>query len=160
QRGGMPARHALVWGLLALLVVALWLYPQPWLPLLALPLILMAAFLVRGADLVSTISLLLYAAWLDVNASREYPLVSLLFGLVLCIGVSRLATNTVYSALRWAWSAQQQADQLLDEARARQAELASALKSLELATYQLEMANQKLYVARRQTLQAQRTKEQ
>jgi signal transduction histidine kinase/CheY-like chemotaxis protein len=66
----------------------------------------------------------------------------------------------LHSALRSAWDAQGAADRLLAEARDRQAELAGTLKSLELATYQLETANHKLFVARRLTEEARRAKEQ
>ena len=154
------ARLVFVVGMAALYAAALWIYPQSWLPFLMLPLIFIAAILARGMDLAIAVCLAVYTSWLGADTGREYAIVVLIFGLVLTIGIARLAMNTLYNALNWAWETQQEADALLAQSRDRQAELSSALKSLELASYQLETANQKLFVARRQTQEAQRAKEQ
>lgn len=160
QRLCIVARQLFVWGLTAVLAAALWTYPQPWVPFLILPLVFLAALFVRGTDLVIAICLMIYTIWLGADTQREYSIGVLLFAVTFSISVTWVGLKTLYDALRWAWEGQLYSDGLLAQSRDQQAELASVLKSLELATYQLETANQKLFVARRQTQEAQRAKEQ
>ena len=160
QRLSIVARQLFVWGMAAVLAAALWVYPQPWLPFLILPLIFLAALLARGTDLLITLGLLVYTIWLGAQTQREYPAGVLIFAVTFCTSATWMGLKLLHDALRWAWEGQLYSDELLVQSRDQQAELASVLKSLELATYQLETANQKLFVARRQTQEAQRAKEQ
>jgi signal transduction histidine kinase/CheY-like chemotaxis protein len=160
QRLSIVARQLFVWGMAAVLAAALWAYPQPWLPFLILPLIFLAALLARGTDLLITLCLLIYTIWLGADTQRGYPVGVLIFAVTFCTSTTWVGLKLLHDALRWAWEGQLYSDGLLVQSRDQQAELASLLKSLELATYQLETANQKLFVARRQTQEAQRAKEQ
>jgi signal transduction histidine kinase/CheY-like chemotaxis protein len=147
-------------GLAVVLAVALWDYPQPWIPFLVLPLVILATILARGVDLLAALALVAYSLWLNASAYREYPSTIFVLSVLFCLGITWVAAGILRSTLREAWEDQAYASGMLSQSRDQQAQLASVLKSLELATYQLEMANQKLFVARRQTQEAQRAKEQ
>jgi signal transduction histidine kinase len=69
-----------------------------------------------------------------------------------------LATGALLLALAWAWTSYERAERLMEEARARQAELARLSKSLNETCYQLELANHELERARRAAETAQRVK--
>ncbi len=154
------ARHLLVWGGLAGLLAAMALFPEPWLPFFGLLLTLAGAVLVPAGDVAAAGVTGLAAVALIYAGLRSYPLRDLLLALALGAVLARLVVRTLYTALQWAWSMQERADQLLETARGRQAELNRTLKSLELA-YELQRSTQQeLVVARRRAEEARRLKEQ
>ncbi len=154
------ARHLLVWGLLAGLGAAMAFFAEPWLPFFGLLLTLAGAVLVPGGDVAAAVITGAAAAALTYTGTRSYPLRDLLLALALGAVLARLVVRTLYTALQWAWSMQERADQLLETARGRQAELNRTLKSLELA-YELQRSTQQeLVAARRRAEEARRLKEQ
>lgn len=164
-RGLVPARpavarHLLVWGLTAALLAAMGLFFDPWLPFLGLLLTFIGAMLVSGGEIFTAGTVATAALWLTRSGLRLYPMIDLLVGLVLSVALAWLVVRTLYTALQWAWSMQQQADQLLDQVRDRQAELGRVLKSSELANSLLRRTQHELIAARRQADQARRLKEQ
>ena len=154
------ARYLLANGATAFVLIAMWVFPEPWAPFIGLGLVVINATLVTGGELATTCAIGLFSVWLADSGLRPYPVTGLLVALALTVVLARLAVSTLYTALGWAWDMQQRANELLGESQDRQASLSSTLKSLELATYQLERANHSLFIARRQADEARRMKEQ
>ncbi|MCL5996660.1 MAG: ATP-binding protein [Chloroflexi bacterium] len=154
------ARHLLAWGVNGLLLTALGISSEPWLPMIGLPIIVINTALVTGGGLVSAVVIGALTWWLARDNTRTYPMV-LIAGLYALTAFIAMAVVAVFGrTLRLAWETEAQTDQMLIEARERQGNLASVLKSLELTTSLLEQANRKLYLAHRQAEEAQRLKEQ
>ena len=160
--GSQPrvARHMLLWGLLAALLGAMRLLPNPWLPFIGSLLAFGSAMLVPGSELAAPAATLAVAVVLARVGVRAYPLPELVVALGLGAALAKVLGNTLYTALHWAWATQQQADRLLEETRDRRAELSRTLKSLELA-YELQRRTQDdLIAARLRAEEARRMKEQ
>ena len=155
------ARHILVWGATALLVIAIWTIDSPWLPFLGLLVTFANAFLVWSSGWLAASAAGLLTVWLSsTEPSRAYAVPTILITLLIGVSLSWLVINTLYTALQWARTMQRRADELLEEAQNNQAELKRTLKSLELATYLVERSNQELEIARAHTEEARRMKEQ
>jgi signal transduction histidine kinase/CheY-like chemotaxis protein len=154
------ARHLLIWGLSVGLLLALWLFAEPWLPFLSLLLILVSAMLVSGSELMTAAAVAVMMTWLKYSGTRSYPLPDLFVVLVLGVVITRLVVRTLYTALQWMQSTQQQADRLLDEVRDHRAELSRLLKSSDLANAFLRRTQHELIQARKQADKARRMKEQ
>ncbi|MCD6289296.1 MAG: response regulator [Anaerolineae bacterium] len=154
------ARHLLLWGCTAGILGGMWWFPAPWVPFLGLILPFVGAMIVPGGAMIAPSAVALLATWLTVRGVRPYPLPELWTGLVLGAALSWQTMRTLYTALEWAWTMQQRADQLLGLARDRQAELSRALKSLDLANSLLRRTQHELITARKQAEEARRMKEQ
>lgn len=153
------ARYAFVTAMHLTLLVAMLLEPNPWLPFVSLPLTLVSALLVSHSSFVVAPLAPLFAIALTTIGYADYPLLPLAGLAAFNLAITRTALATFYMALFWYRSMQQRADALLEETRDRRAELASALKSLEVS-YQTQgrMQGQLIY-ARRQAQEARRMKE-
>ena len=138
------ARHLLVWGPTLLLLVAIDLFPQPWLPFLALLPIFVNAVLISGSELVTAGVVVALATWLGWSEERLYPLFGLILTLAAGVAVTWLMTNTLYTTLHWTQTMKQRADRLLAEVRTHRAELSRALKSSELANSLLRRTQREL----------------
>ena len=154
------ACHILVWGSGFVLSVSMAVIPDVWLPVLSLPLVLVAATLVTGSEWIVAAANATLVYWLTANGYRNYELPMLLGALALTLGCTVIAVRALRNTLIAAWEMEQRTDALLIEARERQGAQASTLKSLELATYLLEQANHRSFIAERQAEEAQRMKEQ
>lgn len=155
------ARHTLVWGITALLPLAIWLIDAAWLPFLGLLVTFANAFLVRNSSWLTAVTVgTLIIRLNQIDPSRDYAAPAIMIALLIGAGLSWLVTNTLFTALQWARVMQRRADELLEEAQKNQAELKRTLKSLELANYQIERSNQELEIARAHAEEARRMKEQ
>jgi len=154
------ARHLLTWGLTTGLVAAMGMFSDPWLPFLGLLLTFVGAVLLLGGELATAGVIAVAAMWLTHSGARAYPLPGLLISLMLGVASTWLATRTLYTALQWAWNAQQRANRLLEETRDRRAELSRTVKSLDLANALLRRTQNELVWARKQADEARRMKEQ
>ena len=154
------ARRLLVWGLITVLLGMMWMLSDPLVPFLGMPVIFVSALLASGGGFAAFVLIAVLSVWLNYSGARVYPLLHLLGLLGLSTGVAWLAVRTLYTALEWAWTMQQRADQLLQLARERQAELAGALKSIDNANTILRRTQRELIVARKQAEEARRMKEQ
>ena len=153
------ARFILVGGLTAGQMVALYLFPDPWLPFISIPLILVGALLVPFSYAVIAAAVGLQSYLYYVQGVRHYPYVGVSIALTTAAFLSVLIVRTFYTALDWAWNSQQRAEKLLEISRDRQGELNQTLKSLELA-YSLQQRTQRqLYFARKQAEEARLLKE-
>jgi signal transduction histidine kinase/CheY-like chemotaxis protein len=148
------ARHLLVWGPTAGLLAAMWCFAAPWLPFLGLLLIGFGAMLTPAATLAIAGTVAGAAAWLTHDGTRAYPLLTLFAVLTSGAAAAWLTARTLYTALEWAWTMQQRADQLLDKVRDRQAELNRMVKSLDLAYALQKRTQRELILARQQAEQA------
>ncbi|MCL5995848.1 MAG: hybrid sensor histidine kinase/response regulator [Chloroflexi bacterium] len=154
------ARRVLTWGMTVILVVAIWLFPDSWLPFLGLLVIFMSALLAPGSEIVTAAAIAGVTIWLANSEAREYQTLAICASLGVGLVLAWLSTDTLYTVLQWALRMQQQTDKLLVETQNQQAELKRTLKSLELATYLLERSNRELEIARRHADEARRMKEQ
>jgi signal transduction histidine kinase/CheY-like chemotaxis protein len=154
------ARHLLVWGLTAMLLAAMALLSEPWLPFLGPLLTFVAAMLVSGGGFWTASAVAALTLWLTVGGARAYPLFGLFTALILGVAAAWLVVRTLYTALGWAWTMQQRADRLLEMARDRQGELSNALKSLDMANAILRRTQRELIAARKQADEARLMKEQ
>ncbi|MCL6429969.1 MAG: response regulator [Anaerolineae bacterium] len=154
------ARHLLVWGVLAVLLIALWATPEPWVPFLGVMLAFGSAILLPDSEWIVAGVTGAAAAWLGWHGLRSYPLRDLTLVLLLGAALARLLVRSLYTPLQWAWSMQRRADQLLEVARSRQAELNSTLRSLELAYALQRRMQDELVAARQRAEDARRMKEQ
>ena len=154
------ARHLLVWSLTAGLLLAMIFSPEPWLPFVGLMLAFPSALLVSGGGFVTMGAIVALAAWLTWDGRRAYPLPHLLAMLLVGAVLAWLITRTLYTALEWAWTMQQQATRLLEIARDRQGELNRTLRSLDLTNYILRRTQRELVFARQQAEEARLMKEQ
>ena len=154
------ARHLLVWGPTMVLLVAIDVFPEPWLPFLALLPIFVNAMLIPGSELVTAGVVIALVAWLGWSSERVYPLPGLSLALSAGVAVTWLMVNTLYTTLYWTQSMNRRADRLLAEVRSHRAELSRALKSSEIANSLLRRTQRELINARKQAEQARRMKEQ
>jgi len=155
------ARHTLVWSTTALLLAAIVLIDAPWLPFVGILITFANALLIRSSGWLAAGAAGALVVYLNqTEPSRDYAAPAILIALLLGAGLSWLVTNTLFTALQWARTMQRRADELLEEAQNNQAELKRTLKSLELATYQVERSNQELEIAKAHAEEARRMKEQ
>jgi signal transduction histidine kinase/DNA-binding response OmpR family regulator len=154
------ARHLLVWGLVAVMLAAMWTFTIPWLPFAGLTLVFVSAMLVAGSEFVTMGAVAALATWLTYSGARAYPLPGLLVALASGMIMAWLVVRTLYTALGWAWTMQQRADHLLELARDRQGELSNALKSVDSANAILRRTQRELIAARKQAEEARLMKEQ
>lgn len=159
DRSLLLARHMFVWGCIIWSLAAIWVLPVPWIPLLSLLGSLIYSVLVPGAELVSTIFVLIFIFILGQTGQRSYlfPELFLLF----CMGlfITYVLRRTFLAALEWAWSSQQRAEQLLQETREHRAAVSRVLKSLEISYAIQRKIRDELLVARKQADEARRMKE-
>jgi signal transduction histidine kinase/CheY-like chemotaxis protein len=154
------ARHLLVWGLTAGLLVSMTLVSAPWLPFLGLMLAFIGEMLVKGAGFGITALIAMLVTYLTHSGTRAYPLAELFITLAFNAVMIRLVVRTLYTGLEWAWTMQQRADNLLELARDRQGELNRALKSLDISNVLLRRTQRELIAARKQAETARLMKEQ
>jgi signal transduction histidine kinase/CheY-like chemotaxis protein len=154
------ARHLLVWGLAATLLIAMGLLPASWLPFLGLPLTFVSAMLVSGTEFAVAGSTALLTTWLARSQIRAYPLLETLVVLTMGAGLAWLSVRTLYTALDWALTMQLRADHLLDVNRDRKAELIRTVKSLDSSNIILSRTRRELISARKRAEEARLMKEQ
>jgi signal transduction histidine kinase len=154
------ARPTLAMCSVVLFLASMWVLEDSWLPFAGAVIVFVNAALLGGGGLVSALAIGAGTWWLNRTGLRDYPILQIEIGLAISTCVSWVLVGSFEAALKLSWEMERQTDQMLLEARDRQADLASVLKSLELTTALLEQANRKLYVAHRQAEEAQRLKEQ
>jgi len=154
------ARHGMFLGLTLLLLVAMVLLDQPWLPFLGVQLILVGMMLAPASALLLVVGVAVLVWQLAGSTGRAYPVPALLVLLAASVVLAWLVTRTLYTALEWAWSTQQRANRLLEETRSHRAELARTLKSLKASLAALDRTQRELIAARRQADEARQVKEQ
>ncbi|MBN1311946.1 MAG: response regulator [Anaerolineae bacterium] len=154
-------RHLLVWGTTAGLVAAMYLSDVSWLVFLALPLILISALIIPYSHvIVASVIGIASIRQPDDSIPALYEPWTYWLLLVVCVLLAWMIVSTLYTALQWAWTMQQRADELLELTRDRQEELNRMVKSLELAYATQRRTQRELYFARKQAEEARHMKEQ
>lgn len=154
------ARHLLVWGLTAVLLYAMFFLPTPWLPFVGILLIFCQAMLVQGSEFITGTAMAGTAVYLTVTQNYPFPLAGILTNLFLAVIIAWLTIRALYTALDWLSKTQRRAEQLLDVTRSQQAELRSAVKSLQITNEARLQAERELLIANKQARESQRLKEQ
>jgi signal transduction histidine kinase/CheY-like chemotaxis protein len=154
------ARRILAWALTAVLLAAMVLLGDPWLPFLGLVLPFVTSLLVQGGGFVTAAVTAVTTIGLVYMDGRVFPLPEFLIALAVSTIVAWVTVRRLYTALEWVWTAQQQAIGMLEESRDRQGELNRTLKSLDLTNYILCRTQQELVLAKQQAEEARRIKEQ
>ncbi len=143
------------------LLVAMAVFPQTWLPFIALPVMLVDALLVSNlAGLAFTLVVFGAAVGLNLMGMRQYDLDGLLLVLGTGLAVNWLSINSLSTAADWYRMAQSQSEHLLDETRQHRAELSRANKSLMIANDLQRKTQNELIFARKQADRARQMKEQ
>jgi signal transduction histidine kinase/CheY-like chemotaxis protein len=153
------ARHVLVWGLNAALLISMLLFSGPWLPFFGLLLILVGALLISGSELATAGLVAGLSGWLAWHGGPAYPLPAVWMALAVGVVVAWLTVHSLYTTLRWTMSMQERTDRLLEEVRDHRGQLSRALKSTEIANALLQRTQRELIVARRRADEARRMKE-
>ncbi len=153
------ARYLFVMVLFGGLCVAMLLFPEAWLPFLALPLLLLSGLLMSYANLLLAAVFFGYTLLLTALGHGDYPLQPLAFLLTFMVFISSTAIQTFNTALMWYSSMLKRTDDLLQETRNRRAELMQTLKSLENAYEAQRRLQHQLAYARKQAEEARRLKE-
>ncbi|MEZ4592078.1 MAG: ATP-binding protein [Chloroflexota bacterium] len=154
------ARHLLVWGLTAVLLFAMIFLPTPWLPFVGVLLIFCQAMLVQGSEFITGTAMAGTAVYLATVQNYPFPLAGILANLFLAVIIAWLTIRALYTALDWLSKTQRRAEQLLDVTRSQQAELRSAVKSLQITNEARLQAERELLIANKQARESQRMKEQ
>jgi signal transduction histidine kinase/CheY-like chemotaxis protein len=154
------ARNLLVWALTAVLLAAMVLLADPWLPFLGLALPFVTSLLMAGGGFVSAAVIAVATIELVHIEDRIFPVSEFVVALAVSAGVAWLTVRRLYIALEWAWTMKQEADQALELARDRQQELNRTVKSLDLTNSLLSRTQRALILAHKQADDARRMKEQ
>ncbi|MBN1430640.1 MAG: hybrid sensor histidine kinase/response regulator [Anaerolineae bacterium] len=160
---GYPAleRHLLVWGTTLGLAIAMIWSGISWPAFLVLPLILVSSLLIPCSHLIVASVIGLVAVWHPIiSSSLPCSMWTYLLLLTVCVLLAWMISSTLYTALQWAWTMQQRADEMLELARDRQGDLNRMVKSLELAYATQRRTQRELYFARKQAEEARHMKEQ
>ncbi len=161
-RGDHPtwARRLLVWGVTAVLLLAMVLFPMPWIPYAGLLLVFANSMLVRNSELGTAVAVGGLAVYLSYTGWRAYDLAPFLSLLVVAAAIAVLAVRTLYTTLDWVWQMNEQSKSLLATTRSQQAELRSMVKSLRIVNEIRERTEHELMVAHKEAQQARQLKEQ
>ncbi len=160
NRNPVLARHLLVWGIVAQLLIAMRVFPGSALPNMGIVCIFVNAMLIKNGGLLSAISVFAGAAILNWSGIRAYSLIDLAALLTLAAASSWLCAYTLLMVVHWYSAMQARSEQLLEITRDHRAELSRTLKSLE-AAYEMQRHIQlELIWARQRADDARRLKEQ
>ncbi|MEP7289341.1 MAG: ATP-binding protein [Chloroflexota bacterium] len=154
------AFHLLVVGSLSDLIIAMILFPNPYLPFFGLLFVFVSAMLVRGGGFATALIIIGTAALLNVTTASQYPLFEIATLLTLAAISSWLSANTLFTAIHWYRIMELRSTQLLEVTRDHRAQLSQTLKSLEIAYETQKRTQLDLIWARKQAENARRLKEQ
>lgn len=154
------ARFVLVFSLVTVFLLAVLLLKISWLPYLSIP-VLSVVGLLAGYGVSLLLGAALMAAITLVNASAPvYPVWEITFVMLTGFSINLLTLGTLSTAVNWYKASQDRTDELLALTREHRAELAQALKSLQISNALLQKTQQELIVARKQAERARQMKEQ
>lgn len=154
------ARIGLVTGLALIFLLAVLLLRIPWLPYLGIPVMSIVGLLAGyGPGLLLGVIVLGGVGVVNLQ-SPVYPIVELSFVMLVGFAVNLLTLGTLTTAVNWYTTSQHRSDELLALTREHRAELAQALKSLQVSNTLLQKTQQELVSARQQADRARQMKEQ
>ncbi|MFN3980972.1 MAG: sensor histidine kinase, partial [Caldilinea sp.] len=154
------ARFVLLVGVAAIYILAVLLLQLPWLAYLGMPVMSVVGLLAGyGASLLLG-ALFLAAVGLANLHAPIYGVWEILFVMLTSFAINLLTLGTLTTAVNWYKASQDRSDELLTVTREHRAELAQALKSLQISNTLLQKTQQELIVARKQAEHARQMKEQ
>jgi signal transduction histidine kinase len=154
------ARLTLLFGIATIYTLAVLLLQIPWLPYLSIPVMSIVGLLAGyGVSLLLGVVLLTVVGLVNVQAP-VYPTWELFFVMLTGFAINWLTLGTLTTAVNWYKVSQDRSDELLTLTREHRAELAQALKSLQISNSLLQKTQQELIVARKQAERARQMKEQ
>ena len=155
------ARHLLVWGTVAETMLAMWLFPESWVPYVGLVLVFSNSLLVKWSEFVTAVLIFLTALLLQkFLPSHSYDIRPLFSMLAIAVAIAALAMRTLYTTLDWVWQMHEQSKDLLTTTQSQQAELRSLVKSLRIVNDIRERTEQELMIAHKEAQKARALKEQ
>lgn len=153
------ARQVLVWGLTGVLLIAIWHFPDPILPFFGLLLIITAAFLIPGSDILVAILITFFTLWMAYSDDRPYRALDLIVLFAVSLVVLQLIVRSYYTALDWLWNTNQRREELMRTVNEQQYELKRTVKSLKQANDLQRQMQRDLIMAHRKAEDAQRATE-
>lgn len=154
------ARFVLVVGVPAIYILAILLLQLPWLAYLSIPVMSVIGLLAGYGVSLLLGALLLAAVGLTNVYAPVYSIWEIFFVMLTGFAINFLTLGTLTTAVTWYKASQDRSDELLAMAREQRAELAQALKSLQISNTLLQKTQQELIVARKQAERARQMKEQ
>jgi hypothetical protein len=133
SRDDHRARLLLVWGITSILIIAMLVFDNPWLPFLGIPCVFLSAMLVSNGGIVNAALLVGVVMLCDLTRFRQYPLFEFTITLGLAVGSSWLSAYTLFTAVHWYSAMQTRSQELLEATRDHRAELRRTLKSLQIS---------------------------
>ncbi len=154
------ARLVLLVGVATVYILAILLLQLPWLAYLSIP-VMSVVGLLAGYGFSLLLGAVSMAAVGLVNAqSPVYGTWETFFVMLTGFAINLLTLGTLTTAVTWYKASQSRSDELLSLTREHRAELAQALKSLQISNTLLQKTQQELIVARKQAERARQMKEQ
>ncbi|PID85928.1 MAG: hypothetical protein CSB13_05525 [Chloroflexi bacterium] len=155
------ARHLLVWGSIAAIILAMWLFPHSWIPYAGIVLVFSNSLMVQWSEFGTAVLIFLAAILINnLSPGHNYDWGSLLGLLILAVAIAALAVRTLYTTLDWVWQMHEQSKELLITTQNQQVELHSLIKSLRIVNDIRERTEQELMLAHKETQKARQLKEQ
>jgi len=162
ERGQVDrARFMLLTGVAAIYLLAILLLRLPWLAYLSIPVMSVVGLLAGyGAGLLLFALILAAIGFANAYAPPVYAIWEILFVMLTGYAINLLTLGVLTTAVNWYRASQDRSDELLTVTREHRAELAQALKSLQISNTLLHKTQQELIVARKQSERARQMKEQ
>ena len=154
------ARWVLLIGVATIYILAILLLQLPWLAYLSIPVMSVVGLLAGYGVSVLLGGFFLAAVGLANAHSPIYGAWEILFVMLTGFTINLLTLGTLTTAVNWYKASQDRSDELLTLTREHRAELAQALKSLQISNTLLQKTQQELIVARKQAERARQMKEQ
>ncbi len=159
QRSPNLARYIFVLSMYLGLATSMILLPVTWLPFLVFPIVFISELLVSYASIILAAVFFGFTALLGHIAHTNYPIQPLALFLCLMITITNRGIQVINTLLLWYSSMYQQANDLLEDARTRRADVVQMLKSLETAYQTQHRLQTQLIYARQQAEELRSLKE-
>jgi len=153
------ARYLFIGSLYVILAVGMLMLPVSWLPFIIAPLLFVSELLTARIAIIAALLFLGFATMLVYGGYADYPLPALILFTFFVFAVSNSSLRTIWLLLHWYRSMFGRNSALLEETRARRAELVRTLKSLEMAREAQQRLQTQLIYARQQAEEARQLKE-
>lgn len=159
KRSPRAARHVLVWGCLAWLLIMINFFRTPWSPFYGLVGILIGSVLISGSEYVYAAAPLFLSILLNWKGETAFPIGAIALAFLLGLMSALILRKTLFTALEWYWSSEQRAATLLEQTREHRAEISRAYKSLEMAYHIQQKIQDELVYANKRADEALQMKE-
>ena len=153
-------RYMMTWSLTLILIIAIWVHPESWVPYLSIIIILISTILLPGSQWFVDVLLIIEITYLSIYQHRIYHLPSIIALTITISFISLYTARSLFIALQWVLDYWNSLRETLEETRRHRAELARTVQSLNQANYILKRTEAELNIARKLAEEAGRTKQQ